>query len=94
VSSVASGSGQTADSGSTASVPAGALVIGALVTGGNPAGSVPGTSAGITMTARASTSSGSVALADVTAGAAGVQDARFTLGAATDWYAVCVVFGP
>jgi hypothetical protein len=46
------------------------------------------------MTARVSTSSGSVALADVATGAAGAQSASFTLGAATDWYAACAVFGP
>lgn len=91
--SVRSGRGTAADSGSTATVPAGSLVIGALITGGNPLSAAPGSSAGVPFTKRAATSSGSITLADVSSSAAGAQVAPFALGASTDWYALCAVFG-
>ncbi|MGA8665257.1 MAG: choice-of-anchor Q domain-containing protein [Candidatus Dormiibacterota bacterium] len=80
------------DTGSTAAVGAGELVIGAIVTGGSPGSVTPGTSQGLALTLRAQTASGSADLQDILGGAAGTQDALATLGSATDWYAVTAVF--
>ena len=88
----ASGVSTAVDSGATATVSAGELVVGAILTGGSPGSVTPGTSQGQAFTMRAQTVSGSADLEDVLTSAAGTQDARATLGAATDWYAVAAVF--
>jgi chitodextrinase len=93
-SAASSGSSGLADSGLTTPVPAGALVVTGLMTGGNPGSGQPGHSADGVPVVRAATASGSVSLADVLNAGAGAQDATFTLATPTDWYAVCAVFGP
>ena len=89
---VAKGNSASVDSGPTAAVGAGELVIGGVITGGSPASVTPGSSQGQSFTIRSQTSSGSVDLQDVLVSAAGAQDARATFGSATDWYAVVAVF--
>lgn len=93
-SAIAAGKGGVADSGPTGLMPAGVLVVTALMTGGSPGSVTPGPSAGVTPIQRAATKTGSVAVADVIPGAAGAQDATFTLATSTDWYAMCAVFNP
>src|SRR2546426_1113078 len=90
----ARGIGTTVDTGATAAVDAGELVFAALVTGGSPGSVTPGSSAGVPYTPRAQTSNGSAFEEDITSSAAGAQQGTATLGAATDWYAVCAVFHP
>jgi chitodextrinase len=89
---VGNGVGTAVDTGSTSSVAAGELVVGAILTGGSPGSVTPGASQGVMLSLRAQTGSGSADLADILAGAAGAQDAVATLGASTDWYAVTAVF--
>jgi hypothetical protein len=89
-----SGNGTSVNTGLTSAVPAGELVYSALTTGGNPGSVTPGTSQGVTFTARASTSSGTAYEQDVTSAAAGAQQGTATLGTATDWYAVAATFLP
>jgi hypothetical protein len=88
----ASGVGTSVDSGATAAVSAGELVVGGILTGGLPGSVTPGASQGQALTMRAQSASGSADLEDVLASAAGTQDAGATLGAATDWYAVTAAF--
>jgi hypothetical protein len=88
----ASGNSTTVDSGPTATVGAGELVVGAILTGGSPGTVTPGVTQGQPFTMRAQTSSGSADIEDVLASAAGAQDARATFSSATDWYAVAAVF--
>lgn len=88
------GVGTAVDTGPTTAVPAGELVFSALVTGGNPSSVTPGTSGGVTYTARAHTSSGTAYSEDIGSSAAGAQDGTATLAAATDWYAVAATFRP
>jgi len=88
------GYGTSVNTGLTSAVPAGELVYSALTTGGSPGSVTPGTSQGITYTARAANSSGSVFEQDITAAAAGAQQGSATLGSATDWYAVAATFVP
>ena len=90
----ASAGSSSVDAGPTPPVPAGDLVFAAEVTGGQPGSAIPGTSAGRQLTLRAIDDSGSAACADVLSGAAGGQDARFTLGQPNDWYAVVATFSP
>ena len=89
---VAKGDSASADSGPTAAVSAGELVVGGIITGGSPTSVTPGSSQGQPFTIRSQTSSGSVDLEDVLVSAAGAQDTRATFGTATDWYAVAAVF--
>jgi hypothetical protein len=89
-----SGNGTAVSTGTTAAVPAGELVYSALTTGGNPGGVTPGTTQGVTFTARASTSSGTAYEQDVTSAAAGGQQGTATLATSTDWYAVVATFTP
>ena len=92
---VARGSSSAVNSGATSSVPAGQLVYAAEVTGVSPgAVPTPGSSAGVTYTERASTSSGSAFEEDITSGAAGAQAGTATLAKSTDWYAVVAAFTP
>jgi hypothetical protein len=91
---VAKGNSASVDSGPTAAVGAGELVVGGVITGGSPSSVTAGSTQGQPFTIRSQTSSGSVDLEDVLASAAGAQDARATFGAATDWYAVAAVFHP
>ena len=92
---VARGSSSAVNSGATSSVPAGQLVYAAEVTGVSPgAVPTPGSSAGVTYTTRASTSSGSAFEEDITSGAAGAQAGTATLAKSTDWYAVVAAFTP
>lgn len=90
----ASAQSTTVDAGPTPPVPAGDLVFAAEVTGGLPGTVTPGLSAGRQLTLRAVDDSGSAACADVLSGAAGGQDARFTLAQPNDWYAVVATFAP
>jgi chitodextrinase len=80
------------DSGPTAAVGAGELVVGGILTGGSPGTTTPGASQGQPFTMRALTVSGSAGLEDVLSSVAGTQDARATLSMATDWYAMGAVF--
>jgi chitodextrinase len=88
----AQGNSTSADSGPTAAVGAGELVVGAVVTGGSPGTVTAGSTQGQAFTMLAQNSSGSADIEQVLASAAGVQDARATLGSATDWYAMAAVF--
>jgi chitodextrinase len=90
----ARGVGTAVDTGPTASVPAGELVFSALVTGGNPSSVTPGTSDGVTYSARARTPSGTAYSEDILSSAAGAQNGTATLAASTDWYAVAAAFRP
>ena len=92
--SVAKGSGSAADSGPTAAVDAGQLVVGALITGGQPDSLAPGASQAVPYTVDASSNSDSVDLISIGSGAAGQQHAPFALPISTDWYALCAVFRP
>ena len=88
-----SGNSKSPDSGSTAAVSAGELVVvGGFITGGSPTSVTPGSSQGQPFVMRSQTSSGSVDFEDVLVGAAGTQDARATFVSATDWYAVVATF--
>jgi hypothetical protein len=89
---VARGNSTSPDSGPTAVVGPGELVVGGIITGGSPGSVTPGSSQGEPFTIRSQTGSGSVDMEDVLASAAGTQDARATFGSATDWYAVAAVF--
>jgi hypothetical protein len=89
---VAKGNSTTVDSGPTASVGAGELVVGAIITGGSPGTATAGSSLGKAFTMRSQTGSGSIDVADILQSAAGAQDARATFSSATDWYAVAAVF--
>ena len=92
---VARASSSAVNSGATSSVPAGQLVYAAEVTGVSPgAVPTPGSSAGLTYTERASTSSGSAFEEDITSGAAGAEAGTATLVKSTDWYAVVAAFTP
>src|SRR5437763_2307004 len=82
------------DTGATAAVDAGELVFAALLTSPAPGSVTPGSSMGVPYTARAQTPNGSAFEEDITSSAAGAQQGTATLGAATDWYAVCAVFHP
>src|SRR6266516_3445321 len=82
------------DTGATAAVDAGELVFAALLTSPGPGSVTPGSSVGVPYTARAQTANGSSFEEDITSSAAGAQQGTATLGAATDWYAVCAVFHP
>jgi chitodextrinase len=86
--SVASGSGTTADSGATASVSAGEILISGFMTGTGP-GTV---TAGGGMTLHDHTGSYSVDDADVFVTATGAQHAVWTLKTSADWYVVGAVF--
>jgi chitodextrinase len=87
-----SGNSTMPDSGPTATVEAGELVIGAFITGGSPTSITAGSTQGKAFAIRSQSPSGSVALEDALSGAAGTQDARATFATATDWYAVVATF--
>jgi chitodextrinase len=89
---VAKGNSTSVDSGSTAAVSAGELVVGGIITGGSPTSVTAGSSQGQPFTMRTQSGSGSEDFEDVLASAAGAQDARATFATATDWYAVAAVF--
>ena len=89
---VAKGNSTAVDSGPTASVGAGELVVGAVLTGGSPGTVTAGTSQGQAFTMRSIGGSSSADLEDILVSAAGAQDARATFSSATDWYAVAAVF--
>ncbi len=89
---VAKGNSTAVDSGPTASIGAGELVVGGVITGGSPGSVTAGSTDGQPFALRSQTSSGSVDLEDVLTSAAGTQDARATLGTATDWYAMAATF--
>jgi hypothetical protein len=92
--SIGEGVGSTANSGPTATVDAGQLVVGGLITGGEPGSLAPGGSQNVPYTLDASSGSDSVDLASIASGDAGPQHASFALPINTDWYAVCAVFRP
>ena len=89
---VAKAVGTAVDSGATAAVGAGELVVGGIITGASPTSATPGATQGQTFTMRAQTATGSVDIEDVLASTAGAQNARATLGTSADWYAVAAVF--
>ena len=89
---VAKGVGTAVDSGATAAVGAGELVVGGIITGSSPTSATPGATQGQTFTMRAQTASGSVDIEDVLASTAGAQNARATLGTSANWFAVAAVF--
>jgi chitodextrinase len=89
---VAKGNSTAVDSGPTASVGAGELVVGGVITGGSPGSATAGSSQGAAFTMRSQTGSGSIDVEDILASTAGAQDARATFASATDWYAVAAVF--
>jgi chitodextrinase len=89
---VAKGNSTAVDSGPTAAVGAGELVVGGIITGGSPGTATAGSSQGKAFTMRSQTGSGSIDVADILASAAGTQDTRATFSSATDWYAVAAVF--
>ncbi len=89
---VAKGNSTTVDSGPTAAVGAGELVVGGIMTGGSPGSATAGSSQGKAFTMRSQTGSGSIDIEDILASAAGTQDATATFTSATDWYAVAAVF--
>jgi hypothetical protein len=89
---VAHGNSTTVDSGPTASVGAGELVVGAILTGGSPGTVTAGSSQGQAFTMRTQWGSGSADLEDILVSTAGAQDARATFSSSTDWYAVAAVF--
>lgn len=91
---IAEGTGTAADSGSTATVGPGQLVIGALITGGQPGSLTTGSSQNLPYTLEASSDSESADLMSIGSGGAGDQHASFTLPISTDWYALCAVFQP
>src|SRR5450631_446747 len=84
----AKGPGTAVDSGPTAPVGAGELVVGRVITGRQPATVTPGSSQAQPFTLRAQTSSGSADIEDIAASASGAQDARATFATATDWYEI------
>ena len=90
----AKGNSTTVDSGPTAPVGAGELVVGGIITGGAPGTVTPGSSQAKPFTLRVQTSSGSADLEDIAASNAGAQDAQATFATATDWYAAVGVFHP
>ena len=90
----AKGNSTAVDSGPTAPVGAGELVVGGIITGGSPGTVTPGSSQAQPFTLQAQTSSGSADIEDIAVSAAGAQDARATFSAATDWYAAVGVFHP
>ncbi len=89
---VAKGNSTAVDSGPTASVGAGELVVGGIMTGGSPGTATAGSSQGQAFAMRSQTGSGSIDIEDILASTAGAQDARATFSSATDWYAVAAVF--
>ncbi|MGH3217981.1 MAG: choice-of-anchor Q domain-containing protein [Streptosporangiaceae bacterium] len=89
---VGHGNSTTVNSGPTASVGAGELVVGAILTGGSPGTVTAGSWQGQPFVMRTQWSSGSADLEDILAGAAGAQEATATFSSATDWYAVVAVF--
>lgn len=91
---VAQGVGTAVDSGPTAAVAAGELVIGGILTGGGPGTVTPGSTLGLPFTIRTQNGSGSADLEDVLSGAAGAQDGTASFSTSTDWYAVAAVFKP
>jgi chitodextrinase len=90
----AKGTGTAVDSGPTAPVGAGELVVGGIITGGSPGTVTPGSSQAQPFTLQAQTSSGSADIEDIAVSSAGAQNARATFSAATDWYAAVGVFHP
>ncbi|HEV3367812.1 MAG TPA: hypothetical protein VG054_10130 [Acidimicrobiales bacterium] len=90
----AKGNSTTVDSGPTAPVGAGELVVGGIITGGAPGTVTPGSSQAKPFTLRVQTSSGSADIEDIAASNAGTQDAQATFATATDWYAAVGVFHP
>ena len=89
---VAKAVGTAVDSGATAAVGAGELVVGGIITGASPTSATPGVTQGQTFTMRAQTATGSVDIEDVLASTAGAQNGRATLATSADWYAVAAVF--
>jgi hypothetical protein len=90
----ASGTGNQVDSGPTASVDAGALVVGGIITGTSPGSLVAGSSQGQPFAVRAVTPSGAAAVEDILGGGPGPQDATAALGSSSDWYCAVAVFYP
>ncbi|NMI02278.1 fibronectin type III domain-containing protein, partial [Pseudonocardia acidicola] len=91
---VGEGVGTAADSTPTSATPAGELVVGALITGGQPLTVTPGSSDGVPLTMEVYNGSRSADVAAVLSGAAGRQDAPFTLATSMDWYAAVATFRP
>jgi chitodextrinase len=88
------GNSTAVNSGPTASVGAGDLVIGGIVTGGQPGSVTPGSSEGDAFTMGTETNSGTADLEYILASASGTQSATATFSSSTDWYAGVSVFSP
>jgi chitodextrinase len=89
---VGKGSGTSSDSGLTAPVQAGELVVGAMVESNGPGALTPGSSQGVTFVMRAQSSSGSQGQDDIVSSAAGQQHASFSFATSEQWFVVCAVF--
>jgi len=89
---VGRGNGTSADSGPTASVPGGELVVGAMITGGQPLTVTPGSSQGVPFDLEVYNGSRSSTVEGILSSAPGPQNARFGLATTTDWYAVGATF--
>ncbi len=85
---VASGTGTTADSGTTATVGAGELLFSGFMSGTSPGGVVA--NGGLVIHDR--NGSGSLADASMIVTASGPQHAGWTLSTSADWYEVAAVF--
>jgi hypothetical protein len=88
------GSGSQVNGGSTASVPAGDLLIAGLITGGQPGTIVPGASQNVPLAVDVQNGSASADMEDVLSTAPGVQTAGAMLGVGSDWYMVVGAFRP
>jgi chitodextrinase len=91
---VGQGNGIAVDSGATAATQGGELVFGALITGGQPLSVTPGISQGVPFTLSVFNGSRSADVETILSSAAGPQNARFTMGTGTDWYAAVATFRP
>ncbi len=91
---VGEGEGTAAGSAPTAAVAGGELVFAGLITGGQPLTVTPGSSQGAPFALEARNGSESADTAAVLSGAAGTQQAQFTLASGSDWYTVVATFRP
>jgi hypothetical protein len=79
--------------GPTGTVPAGELVVASVLTGGQPGWTAPGSdSQRVPYLVDAHNGSTSSDLEDILSGAAGPQQAGFTLGSGSDWYMMIATF--
>ena len=91
---VNSGTGSQVTGGSTASVPAGELLIAGLITGGQPGTIAPGASQNVPLAVNVQNGSASADMEDILSTAPGAQTAGAALGVGSDWYMVVATFRP